>query len=173
MRKRSTEGRPRGGRGNEGREKKLVRATSGKLARMEDTSDWERVERLTDADIEQAIADDPGAAPVLDDALWRNAEILDPCHEKSTITMRVDDDVLDFFKRGGSGYQSRMNARCCARTCTRVGRRRSSSHGDMTGTPSAQARPLAAVPKSRCQNAPNRAEPGCSPRGKPQRVESG
>ncbi len=24
--------------------------------------------------------------------------------------MRVDDDVLDFFKRGGSGYQSRMNA---------------------------------------------------------------
>jgi uncharacterized protein (DUF4415 family) len=77
---------------------------------MEDTSDWERVEGLTDADIAQAIADDPNAAPALDDAFWRNAEILDPRHEKSTITMRVDDDVLDFFKGGGSGYQSRMNA---------------------------------------------------------------
>ncbi|CAN5622149.1 BrnA antitoxin family protein [soil metagenome] len=77
---------------------------------MEDTSDWERVSALTDADIERAIADDHDAAPILDDTFWRNAEILDPRHEKSTITMRVDDDVLDFFKRGGSGYQSRMNA---------------------------------------------------------------
>jgi uncharacterized protein (DUF4415 family) len=88
----------------------MVRTTSAKLARMEDTSDWERVEGLTDEDIAQAIADDPDAAPVLDDAFWRNAEILDPRHEKSTITMRVDDDVLEFFKRGGSGYHSRMNA---------------------------------------------------------------
>jgi len=46
----------------------------------------------------------------LDETFWRNAEILDPRHEKSTITMRVDEDVLSFFKGGGSGYQSRMNA---------------------------------------------------------------
>jgi uncharacterized protein (DUF4415 family) len=109
MKKRSTEKRSHGGR-RKGREKTMVRTTSAKLARMEDTSDWERVEGLTDEDIAQAIADDPDAAPVLDDAFWRNAEILDPRHEKSTITMRVDDDVLDFFRRGGSGYQSRMNA---------------------------------------------------------------
>jgi uncharacterized protein (DUF4415 family) len=44
------------------------------------------------------------------EASWRNAEILDPRHDKTTITMRVDEDVLDFFKRGGPGYQSRMNA---------------------------------------------------------------
>jgi uncharacterized protein (DUF4415 family) len=68
------------------------------------------VDALTDGEIERAIADDPDAAPVLDEAFWRNAEILDPRHAKSTITMRVDDDVLEFFKRGGSGYQSRMNA---------------------------------------------------------------
>ncbi|HUF71126.1 MAG TPA: BrnA antitoxin family protein [Longimicrobiales bacterium] len=110
MKKRSTESTSRGGRRRKGREKKLVRTTSGELARMADATDWEQVEGLTDADIEGPIADDPDAAPVLDDAFWRNAEILDPRHEKSTITMRVDDDVLDFFKRGGSGYQSRMNA---------------------------------------------------------------
>jgi len=91
-------------------QRELVRKTSAELAHLEDESDWERVEALTDEDIELAIADDPDAAPVLDEAFWRNAEILDPRHEKSTITMRVDDDVLDFFKRGGPGYQSRMNA---------------------------------------------------------------
>lgn len=110
MKKRSTESTSRATRRKRGTEQKLVRTTSAQLGRMEDRSDWERVEALTDADIEQAIADDPDAAPVLDEAFWRNAEILDPRHEKSTITMRVDDDVLDFFKRGGSGYQSRMNA---------------------------------------------------------------
>ena len=28
----------------------------------------------------------------------------------TTITVRVAEDVLSFFKQGGSGYQSRMNA---------------------------------------------------------------
>lgn len=58
----------------------------------------------------QPQTSDPDAAPVLGDAFWRNAEILDPSHQKSVITMRVDDDVLDYFRRDGAGYQSRMNA---------------------------------------------------------------
>lgn len=28
----------------------------------------------------------------------------------ATISIRVDEDVLDYFKAGGAGYQSRMNA---------------------------------------------------------------
>ena len=77
---------------------------------MRDRSDWSRVDALSDVEIDHAIAEDPDAASVLDEAFWRNAETLDPRHAKSTITMRVDDDVVDFFKRGGAGYQSRMNA---------------------------------------------------------------
>jgi uncharacterized protein (DUF4415 family) len=92
------------------RRQKLVRIRSEDLSRLEDRTDWSRVDALTDQDIEQAIADDPDAAPILDQAFWRNATLLDPRHGKSTITMRIDEDVLDFFKRGGSGYQSRMNA---------------------------------------------------------------
>ena len=110
MKNRSTERTSRARSRKRGKDENLVRATSAELARMEDKSDWERVDALTDDDIDQAIADDPDASPALDDAFWRNAEILDPRHEKRTITMRVDDDVLDFFKRGGPGYQSRMNA---------------------------------------------------------------
>jgi uncharacterized protein (DUF4415 family) len=110
MKKKSTKDKSLARRSKQSQRRKLVQTTSAELAQMEDTSDWERVERLTDAAIDQAITDDPDAPPVLDDAFWRNAEILDPRHEKSTITMRVDDDVLQFFKRGGAGYQSRMNA---------------------------------------------------------------
>ena len=110
MKNRSTERTSPARSRRRSKDENLVRATSAELARMEDKSDWERVDALTDDDIDQAIADDPDASPALDDAFWRNAEILDPRHEKRTITMRVDDDVLDFFKRGGPGYQSRMNA---------------------------------------------------------------
>jgi uncharacterized protein (DUF4415 family) len=110
MRKKTTGNRSGARRRKRGDEGKLVRTKSADLASMDDKSDWERVEAFTDEDIERAIADDPDAAPVLDEAFWRNAEILDPRHGKTTVTMRVDDDVLDFFKRGGPGYQSRMNA---------------------------------------------------------------
>jgi uncharacterized protein (DUF4415 family) len=110
MKKRSTEGTSSTRMGTRATRRKLVRKSSDELDQLEDRSDWARVDSLTDADIEKAVADDPDAAPLLDDAFWRNAEILDPRHAKSTITIRLDDDVLDFFKDGGSGYQSRMNA---------------------------------------------------------------
>ena len=29
---------------------------------------------------------------------------------KVSVTMRMDEDVLDYFKRGGPGWQTRMNA---------------------------------------------------------------
>ena len=110
MKKRSTRGTSGGKRRTGKPERKLVRTRSGDLSRMADKSDWGRVGALTDADIQHAVADDADAPPILDDSFWRNAQLLDPRHEKSTITMRVDDDVLDFFKRSGSGYQSRINA---------------------------------------------------------------
>ena len=54
--------------------RKLIQVSSADLAEMMDQTDWERVDRLTDADIDQAIADDADAAPALDDAFWRNAK---------------------------------------------------------------------------------------------------
>ncbi len=77
-----------------------------------DQSDWKRVDKLTDKDIERAIADDPDAAPVLTDKFWNNARLIvrGADAEKATVTMRLDKDVLDIFKQEGPGYQSRMNA---------------------------------------------------------------
>lgn len=48
-------------------------------------------------------------APSLPDAVWMKAATQLP-HAKQQITLRIDAEVLDFFKHTGQRYQSRMNA---------------------------------------------------------------
>ena len=45
--------------------------------------------------------------PELDDAFFKNAKIQLPV--KQAITMRLDSDVLAWFKQQGKGYQTRIN----------------------------------------------------------------
>lgn len=85
----------------------IVRKSLSELGKGK--TDWARVNALTDADIEKAIAEDPDAAPILDEEWFKNAEIVFP-PGKSALSLRVDSDVLAWFKSKGKGYQSRMNA---------------------------------------------------------------
>ncbi len=71
-------------------------------------TDWARVDALTDEEIEAAIDADPDAAPRLDEDWFRNAELVIP--GKTATSMRVDSDVMDWFKAQGRGWQTRMNA---------------------------------------------------------------
>jgi len=48
-------------------------------------------------------------APSLPDAVWMKAAA-EPPHTKQQITLRLDAEVLDFFKHTGKRYQSRINA---------------------------------------------------------------
>jgi uncharacterized protein (DUF4415 family) len=48
-------------------------------------------------------------APYLPNAAWMKAAEQLP-HSKKQITLRIDADVLEFFKNTGKRYQSRMNA---------------------------------------------------------------
>jgi uncharacterized protein (DUF4415 family) len=66
-------------------------------------TDWERVDALTDDEI------DTSDIPPLDDDFFANAELKMP-EPKQAITIRVDKEVLDWFKSQGKGYQTRMNA---------------------------------------------------------------
>jgi uncharacterized protein (DUF4415 family) len=75
--------------------------------RRKGKTDWARVDALTDEDIAKAVASDPDAAPI--DIDWSDAVLVIPARKKA-ISIRVDEDVLDFFKREGEGYQRRMNA---------------------------------------------------------------
>ena len=59
--------------------------------------------------IEKAIAEDPDAAPILDEEWFKNAEIVFP-PGKSALSLRIDNDVLGWFKRQGRGYQTKINA---------------------------------------------------------------
>ncbi len=86
----------------------ITRVTAEQARRLKDHTDWKRVNALTDADIAKAIREDPDTFEITP-AMWKHAKLVLPA-KKATITMTVDPDVLAFFKRGGRGYQTRMNA---------------------------------------------------------------
>lgn len=86
----------------------IVEHSDGQLERKTSQTDWARVDATTETEIEAAIAGDPDWAGT-EDVDWSKAElvVLGP---KKPISIRLDQDVLEFFKREGSGYQRRINA---------------------------------------------------------------
>jgi uncharacterized protein (DUF4415 family) len=88
-----------------------VRYTAEELAEMrkrgETRSDWAKAAALTDEEIEAQIAADPDEAGMVID--WDSATIEMP-QPKTTLNMRIDRDVLDYFRKTGKGYQTRINA---------------------------------------------------------------
>ena len=74
-----------------------------------DRTNWEKVDSLTDEDIEAAIRDDPAAAPILDDNWFKTARVVLP-PGKAPISIRIDRDVLEWFRASGEPYQTRINA---------------------------------------------------------------
>ncbi len=71
-------------------------------------SDLDKLRRLTDAEIEASIANDPDWEE-FKDIDWSKAVLVLP-PKKKAISIRVDEDVLDYFKKEGAGYQRRINA---------------------------------------------------------------
>lgn len=86
----------------------IVEHADGRLERKTSQTDWARLEAMTDADVEASIVDDPDWAE-FKDIDWSDVVLVMPVKKKA-ISIRVDEDVLDFFKQGGEGYQRRMNA---------------------------------------------------------------
>ncbi|RKX84577.1 MAG: 3-oxoacyl-ACP synthase [Spirochaetes bacterium] len=46
--------------------------------------------------------------PELDKNFWDNVKPVYP-NEKKAISIRLDHDIIDFFKKEGRGYQSKIN----------------------------------------------------------------
>jgi uncharacterized protein (DUF4415 family) len=65
-------------------------------------TDWEKIKALKDRDI------DFSDAPELDDDFFASSTLWPG--KKKQITLRLDPDVIDFFKTKGRGYQSSINA---------------------------------------------------------------
>lgn len=69
-------------------------------------TDWDRLENLTDEEID--FSDVEEITPELfAQAVVRRG--LKPVSKKEQITLRVDSDVLRWFKSQGKGYQTRIN----------------------------------------------------------------
>ena len=48
--------------------------------------------------------------PELDDEFWKNARVRYPAKCKVRLTVRFDEDMVQWFRSQGSGYQTKMNA---------------------------------------------------------------
>ncbi len=64
-------------------------------------TDWDRLAKTDDHGI------DTSDIPELDDDFFRRAEVHLP--GKKAVTIRLDADVLEWFKGQGAGYQTRIN----------------------------------------------------------------
>jgi uncharacterized protein (DUF4415 family) len=70
-------------------------------------TDWDRVDKMGDRDID--FSDNPEiTAEMFAKAVLRKG--LKPVVRKTQVTLRVDDDVLTWFKKQGKGYQTRINS---------------------------------------------------------------
>jgi uncharacterized protein (DUF4415 family) len=89
----------------------IVRHTAEELAEMcargETRSDWGRAAAMTSEEIEAQIAADPDEEGMIVD--WDSVTVEMP-QPKADLHMRIDRDVLDYFRRSGKGYQMRINA---------------------------------------------------------------
>lgn len=79
-----------------------------RIARGKSKTDWARVDAMSDEEIEAAMRDDPDWAYLVD-VDWSRATIIVPV-PKNAVSIRLDRDVLEFFKASGKGYQTRINA---------------------------------------------------------------
>ena len=88
------------------KEKNTTVVSRDRLRPSKFKSNLERLRKTSDAEIEAQIANDPDFS---DDWNWGDAVLVIP-PKKKAISIRVDEDVLDYFKKEGAGYQRRINA---------------------------------------------------------------
>jgi uncharacterized protein (DUF4415 family) len=91
--------------------RKIVRQSSAQINAMrragKSRTDWARVKAMQDSEID--FSDSPELTP---DAFARAVvrKGLKPVTAKVQLTLRLDADVLNWFRAQGRGYQTRINA---------------------------------------------------------------
>jgi uncharacterized protein (DUF4415 family) len=72
-------------------------------SKTQSLTDWKRIDSMRDEEI------DLSDIPELGDNFFKNAELVLP-KPKVVVTLRVDADVMEWFRNKGKGYQTIMNA---------------------------------------------------------------
>ncbi len=89
-------------------EERIVRRTAAD--RRKGKTDWSRVRAMTEEEIDRGAESDPDNPPWTEEEL-ANARLTLPSSEaKVPLSIRLDPEVVAYFKADGRGYQSRINA---------------------------------------------------------------
>lgn len=75
---------------------------SGNNTKRRSRTDWKRIDALQDKDIDYSEIPKQGPDFFANAILWPGP--------KKQITLRLDPDVLAFFRKTGKGYQTSINA---------------------------------------------------------------
>ncbi|WP_420265233.1 BrnA antitoxin family protein [Candidatus Magnetominusculus dajiuhuensis] len=93
------------------RKEHIVKYTDKELSELVERegtlSDWDKAASMTQTEIEACVASDSDEAEMIMD--WDNVTVELP-HPKAVLNMRIDKDILDYFRKTGRGYQSLINA---------------------------------------------------------------
>ncbi len=71
-------------------------------------TDWERLEKMNDEDID--LSDCPEVTPEMFAKAIVKRGGIPVAKSKAQVTLRIDQDVLDWFKAQGQGYQTQINS---------------------------------------------------------------
>jgi uncharacterized protein (DUF4415 family) len=86
---------------------RIIHVTLDETLKNSGRADWTKFDSTTEAEINKQVSGDADLQG-LDAVDWSSAMAID-APTKQPISIRLDQDVLDFFKAQGSGYQGRIN----------------------------------------------------------------
>ena len=70
-------------------------------------TDWDRLKAMSEEEIEAKALADLDAQPT-DETFWTDAEVR-RLEKKAPISVKLDPDLVEWFKSHGTDYQSRIN----------------------------------------------------------------
>ena len=76
----------------------MTRMSLDEMRKQKSRTDWDRLKASPDHQGDQEI-----------DVDWSSAKLVEP-EPKKLISLRIDADIVEFFRSQGKGYQTRMNA---------------------------------------------------------------
>jgi uncharacterized protein (DUF4415 family) len=91
------------------KKERIVSYTAEELDAMESKTDWAKVDAMTNEELEAIIAADPDNEGAYAD--WSRITVGN--HQrlaKGMTTIRLDRDVMEWFRAKGKGWQTRINA---------------------------------------------------------------
>jgi uncharacterized protein (DUF4415 family) len=93
------------------KENDIVSYSSEELKKQKSRTDFNRIQSMTEAEIDRLAMDDPDA-PVITRLQWEKAMLIVPGDDlgKERISLWIDQDVLNYFGKGTKGYQKRLNS---------------------------------------------------------------